>query len=125
MEKRFGKNDKILLGTVFLILAAASVWFYFFSGEEVAFAKVTVDGQFYGAYSLKKDSEVEILIKEKVTNVLRIQNGKADMYMADCPDLLCVHQRAISRQKETIVCLPNKVVVEIVGGKEAGLDEVT
>ena len=111
--ERFAKTNGKAVATVF------------FSGEEGAFAKVTVDGQFYGAYSLKKDSEVEILIKEKVTNVLRIQNGKADMYMADCPDLLCVHQRAISRQKETIVCLPNKVVVEIVGGKEAGLDAVT
>ena len=31
---------------------------------------------------------------------------------ADCPDLLCVHQRALDRKNETIVCLPNKVVIK-------------
>ena len=88
-------------------------------------AEVTVDGEFYGTYSLKKDQIVEIVVNEEVTNVLQIKNGKADMIKADCPDLLCVHQRAISNQNETIVCLPNKVVVEIVGGKKTELDSVT
>ena len=125
MTKRFGKNDRIFLGTVLLVLVIGCIWFYFFSGEKGAVAEVTVDGQFYGAYSLMKDQTIEIMVNEKVTNVLKIQDGKADMIEADCPDLLCVHQRAISNQNETIVCLPNKVVVEIVGGTKAELDSVT
>jgi hypothetical protein len=40
------------------------------------------------------------------------------MTQADCPDKLCVHQKAISATGETIVCLPNKVVVEIAGETE-------
>ena len=47
------------------------------------------------------------------------------MTEADCPDQLCVHQRAISKQKQTIVCLPNRVVVEVIGGEDAGLDSIT
>ena len=44
---------------------------------------------------------------------------------ADCPDLLCVHQRAIDKEDETIVCLPNKVVVKVVGAKQkSDLDSV-
>lgn len=125
MAKRIGKYDRIFLSAVFLVLVTGGIWFYFFSGEEGAVAEVTVDGEFYGAYSLKKDQIVEIVVNEKVTNVLQIKNGKADMTTAECPDLLCVRQRAISNQNETIVCLPNKVVVEIVGGKKAELDSVT
>ena len=47
------------------------------------------------------------------------------MEEADCPDLLCVHQKAISKEGESIICLPNKVVVTIRGGEETELDAVT
>lgn len=125
MTKRFGKSDRIFLGTVFLILLVCCAWFYFFGGDKGAVAQVTVNGQLYGTYSLDKDQKVKIVVGETVTNILQIQNGKADMISADCPDKLCVHQKAISRQKETIVCLPNKVVVEVIGGKEAEVDSIT
>lgn len=38
------------------------------------------------------------------------------VYMADanCTDLLCVQQGEITQVGETIVCLPNRVLVEIV-----------
>ena len=52
------------------------------------------------------------------------KDGTADITEADCPDKLCVHQRAISKTKETIVCLPNKVVVEVTGSEESELDSV-
>ena len=39
------------------------------------------------------------------------------MISADCPDKLCVNQHAISSNGETIVCLPNKVVVEVEDGE--------
>lgn len=125
MARRFGKNDGLFLGTVFLVICVAGFWFYCFGGEKGTVVEVTVDGQHYGTYSLDKDQEIEIVIGEKVTNILRIQNKEADMITADCPDKLCVHQKAISRQKETIVCLPNKVVAEVIGGEEAELDSIT
>ena len=50
---------------------------------------------------------------------------RLDQILPDCPDRLCVQQHAICKERETIVCLPNKVVVEVVGGEEADLDSVT
>jgi hypothetical protein len=46
--------------------------------------------------------------------ILVISDGKADMESADCPNQICVHHSAISHTGETIVCLPNRVVIEIV-----------
>lgn len=46
--------------------------------------------------------------------ILIISDGKADMESADCPNQICVHHGAISHTGETIVCLPNRVVIEIV-----------
>lgn len=47
-----------------------------------------------------------------------IRDGKADMKEADCPDKLCVHQKAISAENESIVCLPNRVVVTVTNSKK-------
>jgi hypothetical protein len=35
-----------------------------------------------------------------------------------------VDHKTISKNKETIVCLPNKVIVEIVGGEDVEMDAV-
>ena len=77
--------------------------------EQKGMLKITVDGEQYGTYSLSKDRTIEI----NDTNVCEIKDGKVTMTEADCPDKLCVHQKAISTKGGTIVCLPNKVVLEI------------
>ena len=50
--------------------------------------------------------------------------AKAKMLTADCPDQLCVHQQAISKKNQTIVCLPNKVVAEVTGNTKKDYDAV-
>ncbi len=75
---------------------------------------VTRDGETYGTYSLSKDQTISIKDGNGyVTNTLVIRNRKAYMESADCPDKLCVRQKSISLVHETIVCLPNKVVVTV------------
>ena len=86
--------------------------------------EVTVDGKIYGTYPLDKDEEISIQKDGKTTNLLVIRDGKADVTEADCPDKLCVHQKAISKTNETIVCLPNKVVVQVIGAGESELDSI-
>lgn len=45
--------------------------------------------------------------------ILVIKDGEANMQEADCPNQICVHHSPISHKGETIVCLPNRVIVEI------------
>ena len=79
--------------------------------------RITVDGVVQGTYSLEKDNEIAIT-GDGWTNNLVIKNGYADMTEADCPDKICVNHVKISQVGESIVCLPHKVVVEIVGEKQ-------
>lgn len=80
---------------------------------------VTREGEVYGTYSLSQPQTVKIKnSKGKTTNVLVIRDGKADMKEADCPDKLCVHQKAISAENESIVRLPNRVVVTVTNSKK-------
>lgn len=46
-------------------------------------------------------------------NRIRIEDGKAYMEEANCPDGYCEEQGKISGHTQTIVCLPHKLVVEV------------
>ena len=48
-------------------------------------------------------------------NLIEIGDEKVRVIEADCPDKLDVKQGYISKTGEVIVCLPNKLVIEIKG----------
>ena len=114
------KNDWILVAVI-LVLAGIGFLIYISFGRQTAgIVKVTVDGELFGIYSLEKEQEIKI----NNTNRMVIKDGQADMIEADCPDQICVNHKTISKNKETIVCLPNKVLIEIVGGEDVEMDAV-
>ncbi|MCC8076473.1 MAG: NusG domain II-containing protein [Clostridiales bacterium] len=58
------------------------------------------------------------------TNLVVIEDGTVHMEEADCPDQLCVKQGKIRYAGDSLICLPNRVVVEISGEDEQALDAV-
>ncbi|MBQ1802781.1 MAG: NusG domain II-containing protein [Lachnobacterium sp.] len=113
MPQKMGKNDILLLVFLGIIFVMFFTFFYLFEVREGKNIVVTVDGEEYGKYTLSKDQNIQIKKNGKVTNEIQIKDGKASMKCANCPDKLCVKQHAISKKNETIVCLPNKVVVTV------------
>lgn len=114
------KMDFILILTV-VVLAVGGLLLYSILGQkEAGRVVVEVDGEVYGEYELQENQEV--LINE--TNILIIENGVANMLEANCPDQICVKHVPISKNGETIVCLPNKVVVTIKEATAGELDAV-
>ena len=85
---------------------------------------VRKDTAFYQEYSLFQDGVYRLDWGDGSYNVLVIQDGAVFVSDASCPDRLCVHEKAISRTQERIVCLPNRVEVWIEAAKEMGLDAV-
>ena len=110
-------NKKKLFGDLILIAALLAVGVLVFfiieltksAGDTV---NVTVNGELVAEYSLSDDGEYSI---NGGTNILIISDGKAYLKEASCPDKLCVNQGKISMSGERIVCLPNKVMIEILG----------
>lgn len=115
------KNDFVLIGLVLLTAIAVMSYQYLKKDPGNQSIQITVDGQNYGTYNLEENQTIDI----NGTNTLEIQDGEADMSHAECPDKLCVNQKAISRDGESIICLPNKVVVTVEGGEARELDGVT
>lgn len=122
--KRIGKRDVILLVVVLLILLAVLFAFRLRHTDSGSSAVITIDGEEYGTYDLGREQEIPIEVDGTVTNVLQIHDGHADMIEANCPDQLCVHQKAISLRGETIVCLPNKIVVSVESEEESEIDTI-
>lgn len=59
-------------------------------------------------------------------NLIEIGDGKVRVIEADCPDKLDVKQGYIERPGEVIVCLPNKLVIEIKGeNKDNDIDYIS
>ena len=83
--------------------------------EDGAYAVVEIDGVEIASYPLSIDGEYEL---PGGKNVLKIESGEAYISYADCPDLLCEKMGKISRTGESIVCLPNRTSVKIVGEGE-------
>lgn len=117
-ERRFSKKDAWILLAAAVVIAVVFIIFRIVGGSAVSTVTVTVDGKEYGRYPLNSNRTVEISQNGKVTNVLVIRDGKADMTEADCPDQLCVHQKPVSKDGESIVCLPNRVIVVAENPKE-------
>lgn len=124
MEKKIRKNDIILIGGLAVIAFVFYIGIAFFQNANTknGVAVVTIDGEEYGRYPLKEDTTERIELPDGSYNLLEIKNGKADITKASCPDGICVNHRAISKQGQSIVCLPNKVVVEIENGEESEID---
>ncbi len=106
------KNDVILGGGILIAALLLFLVMHLTRGEEGNQIQITVDGNVYGTYSLAKDQVIEVKEKD-FYNRIRIQDGKAYMEEANCPDGYCEEQGKISGRTQTIVCLPHKLVVEV------------
>lgn len=86
--------------------------------------QVRVAGAVTAGYPLDVDASYTITGVNGGTNLLVIEDGAARIEEASCPDGVCVHIGRIRRNGQSIVCLPNQVVVEIVSDTEnsSGVD---
>ncbi len=115
MEKKlFNRNDMFLLLAMFLVLSVLCIGLLFTrtGGKRVA---VSVDGVETISFSLNENLVYEIDGFNGGRNVLVIEDGVAYLSEASCPDHLCMNMGKIKNVGQSIICLPNRVVVEVKG----------
>ena len=109
------RNDIILIVCLLLVAAVGILYLFKFRsrGDTV---KVTVDGKLYGTYSLTENITEDICTGKngEFHNLLVVQEGKAYIQSATCPDGICVDHSPIFRDGESIVCLPQHVVITVI-----------
>ena len=95
----------LALSTVILIVTRSR-------REQGAYVVVMVQNEEIARFSLDIDGTYDI---NGGTNTIEIKDGRVRMLEASCPNHLCIHQGWIRLEGQSIVCLPNKVIVTVRG----------
>lgn len=115
------KKADVFLALILLIAGIASSVFLIYGGAAGETVKITANGTTYGTYDLSKDQIIDVKINAH-HNIVEIKGGEVFITDADCPDKLCIRQGHINNTSQSIVCLPNKVVIELIGPDSGGPD---
>jgi hypothetical protein len=125
----FKKADIVLLVLLLLIGAAAMVYVH---GIDAAGSTVIIesDGKVFAEYSITEDVTVKVPAavhktdgKDEAYNIVEIHDGKVKVTEATCHNQICVNHAEIDSAGESIICLPNKLIVKISG--EEGYDAIS
>ena len=115
MDQKPAKSTKfwmVLIG-VLLVAAVAGMLVIQSLREEGAQVVITWNGEVDGTYSLAEDRTFVFEGEKGGYNVVTIEDGYVFMAEANCPDQVCVNHGPTNQTADPIVCLPNKLVVEV------------
>lgn len=115
------KFDIIVAAVLILTAVISYIIVSVVNSEKAGKIEVVIDGRTEYTYPLDKDGEYDIE-NDKFINVIVVKDGRVSMKEADCPDKLCVKQGTISKNGQSIICLPHKLVVKITSDKEDTVD---
>ena len=119
------RNDCILI--LIVVLLAGGFWFvqYINSMQAEAVLRIYQNGELRGEYDLSQPQTLPVKEEDYGYNLVMIEDGTVRITDADCPDQLCMKQRSISKNGESIIWLPHKLVLQIYAKEEGALDAVT
>ena len=110
--------DFILI--VSLMLASFSpllFFFFFFTTGQIA--QLRVNNKRIKEFDLSKDQVFTYFDKlDGDQNKITVRDGKIAIIDANCTDQICVRKGFISKTGQTIVCLPHRLVIEIMPTNE-------
>ncbi len=102
------KKGDIILICLCLTLCALLLFFPKSHGDK---AEIYLNGEKVRTVSLKEDTRFT------VGNVsVAVEDGKIYVENSPCADKICVNTGKIFRKGDTVACLPEKVIIKIIGG---------
>ncbi|MDR1101971.1 MAG: NusG domain II-containing protein [Clostridiales bacterium] len=122
---KFTLGDKL----IFAILVAGSLFWIIvinpiiFADTEPQVVQLIQGGEVKAEYSLEtlmREEQIRVE-SEAGYNVIKISEEGVSVISASCPDQLCMTTR-ITHANQSIVCLPNKLIIKIKG--KAEVDEI-
>jgi hypothetical protein len=121
------KNDIKIIGAVLVI----ALLFFLFNKYKVSkldtdnlYIVINVDGTVYEKVSFDEEKEIEVKT-DFGTNIVKVHDHGVEMTHANCPDQICVKTGFVTESDIPIVCLPNRVYVEIVDDTEDEIDAIS
>jgi hypothetical protein len=109
------RKDLPLIITILAIIAIITLIILVIkTNQPTTTVKITIDGKEYATYPLNQDQTIQIK-NDYGENTIIISKGSVYMKSATCPDQICVKHSPLPQSTTPIICLPHKLVVEIIG----------
>jgi hypothetical protein len=124
-EKKIKLADILLVGGI-LAFGCILGLVVLLTSKDGNLVQVRVDGTIIESFQMNENLTYNIKGVNGGTNLLIIQDGEVWIDKATCPDGLCKNTGKVSQVGQSIICLPNKVVVEILNqdGEQTATPEV-
>lgn len=102
-------------GSADLGIDAGSTYAASDAGDAAAalYAVIQNSDGFYQVLSLGEDATVTVT-GSLGTNIIEVANGRVRCLESDCSNQTCVKQSWVSGRGQTVVCLPHKLIVQVV-----------
>ena len=118
------KRDIIVIVLLLFLSILMTVFVKGFKSDQNGnYLRVELNGKEYGKYPLNKDKTFKIKVDNEY-NIVDIKNGEVKMKEANCRDLICTRMPKIKKVGETIVCLPHRLILEIVSDDDISNDDI-
>jgi len=109
---KFGDWFIIFLFCALIVISTKLLW----SLPQGEYLEIYENNKILATYSLNQEITKEINGAKGKTKII-INNGKVRFSSSPCPKKYCIHQGWINKANQTIVCIPNKISISIVGAK--------
>ncbi|MBU3108153.1 NusG domain II-containing protein [Clostridium gasigenes] len=118
----FKKWDIIIIVVLMVLSFIPEIVFGLILGKEYnsTYAEITVAGEVYKNIPLSAHKGKEIIEVETKYGKSKIQvkDNNIGIIDASCADKICMHPEYINKPGDALVCLPNKLMIEIKGDIE-------
>lgn len=125
------KLDIIIVAVLLVLSIIPSVYLMLFkSNNENSNIVIRIDGELIKSIPLKNENKSNIHEFNFNNNIgyVEVKNGRVRMLEMDreiCPDAICSETGWIENSYESIVCLPNRIIVTIEGNNDEVIDAQT
>lgn len=113
MRSRLKWGDAVIIAVVLVLAAALTAVLAAGTQGDRLYAEVWQDNQLVERVALTDGTDRTINLDGH--NVIVLSGKSARMASADCRDQVCVRTGTLTRAGQVAVCLPNRVVLKIVG----------
>lgn len=113
MRSRLKWGDAVIIAVVLVLAAALTAVLAAGTQGDRLYAEVWQDNQLVERVALTDGTDRTIDLDGH--NVIVLSGKSARMASADCRDQVCVRTGTLTRAGQVAVCLPNRVVLKIVG----------
>ena len=114
-------GDKILI--VFIVLINALLFAKMGTGTAGDWVVIEVNQQEVSRHRLSENRVIPVKGKLGITQV-EIKNGKARIRHSPCKNKICIKAGDIQYADRLIACIPNRIVVRVIGEKQRGVDAI-